>query len=260
MDLSYFFDTIYTIPPGMGSGTFTLTHWSILGVMSLTIYLIAHVFSRADQATRQRILLGTVVFIVVNEVFKDIMLLAVGRFHWDNLPLHLCGLNMIATLVYWRTKNLWVAEWLYGMSLLGGMVALISPNWAPLPLMNLFLILSNTVHAALVLFPILLLIDGFRPQPGRFLRVMPVFGLISLIIYPLNKLLEANFLFMSYAPKATPFEMFEAWLGNPGYLLAFGVLLALGWFLIYLPWFRPAWAVNKASASGKPLPARQRLN
>lgn len=126
--------------------------------------------------------------------------------------------------------------------------------------MNLFLILSNTVHAALVLFPILLLIDGFRPQPKRFLRVMPVFGLISLIIYPLNKLLEANFLFMSYAPKATPFEMFEVWLGNPGYLLAFGVLLALGWFLIYLPWFRPAWVVNKASASGKPLPGRQRLN
>ena len=116
----------------------------------------------------------------------------------------------------------------------GGLVALISPNWSKLPF-NIMYWQTNTIHTALVLYPVLLLV-GFQPKLKRFFTILPYFLCLLAVIYPLNKFLDTNFFFLNYAPEGTPFVMFEVLLGNPGFLLAFAALLGIVWTLLYLPW------------------------
>ena len=238
MDFSQLFDTVDTVAPDTGSGVFTLQHFAVLTVIGGIIYLIARRFKRADAAGRQKILTATALFAMVNEVLKDAYLAGLGVLGWGHLPLHLCGINIIVIGLYWWTKRPKLAEWLYAMSLPGGLVALLSPDWGELPVMNIMFWQTNTIHAALVLFPILLLIDGLKPDGRRFIRLAPWLFVIGGVIYPLNKLLGTNFLFMNWAPIGTPFEVFEDWLGNPGYLLGFVGVMALVWGVMYLPWRR----------------------
>lgn len=236
MDRSQIFATVDTVAPGIGTGVFSLIHFSVLIFLGLIIYGIIRQFKLSDRATRDKIIAGVAVFAILNELLKDVYLAVLGQFSWANLPFHLCGINIIVIAIYLVTRKAHLAEWLYAMGLPGGLVALISPDWAELPVANIMFWQANTIHATLVLLPILLLIDGFRPHGKRFLKILPWFLGIAAVIYPLNKLLNTNFLFMNWAPIGTPFEMFEHRLGNPGYLIAFAALFGLCWFMMYLPW------------------------
>lgn len=236
MDFSQLFDTVDTVTPGTGSGVFTTEHFLVLSLMLMLIILIAYRFKRSEQKTRSRILTGVMLFVLINEILKDIYLAWLGRLDWAHLPLHMCGINVLMITTYWFLRKDKIAEWLYAMSISGGMVALLSPDWGKLPVVNIMFWQANTIHAGLVLFPVLLLIDGFRPSGKRFLQVVPYLLLLAAIIYPLNKLLETNFFFLNWAPLGTPFEVFEHKLGNPGYLAGFALVCAAVWSLMYLPW------------------------
>lgn len=238
MDFSQLFKTVDTVAPGYESGVFTMTHGLVLVSLLVAILLLSIWYRSLDRSGRDRFLWLVGGFGIVNEILKDLYLFGLGEIQWAHLPLHLCGINIIMIGVYLFTRSPKVAEWLYAMSLPGGLVALISPDWAELPVLNIMFWQANTIHACLVLFPILLLIDGFRPQVKRFLSVVPWLFLVALIIYPLNRVLDTNFLFLNFAPIGTPFEVFETWLGNPGYITAFVVLLAITWFIMYWPWRR----------------------
>lgn len=240
MDFSQLFKTAETVASGVGTGVFTITHFIVFSLEMLLIYLLARRFKRSERTGREKMLTSVAIFVLVNEVLKDLYLVGLGQIKWGHLPFHLCGINVIMITIYWLFRNQKVAEWIYAMSLPGGLIALISPDWAELPLLNIMYWQTNTIHSALVLFPILLLIDGFRPNSKRFLKVVPWLLAMGAVIYPLNKILNTNFLFMNWAPKGTPFEMFEAWMGNPGYLVAFTALFALTWYVMYLPWRKSA--------------------
>ena len=236
MDFSHLFETVDTITPGVASGIFTPAHFVVLSLILLSILFIARYFRQADAVTRERLLRTVAVFAIANEILKDVYLLALGQLQWANLPLHLCGINIIVIGLYLVKRSPKTAEWLYAIGLPGGLVALISPDWADLPVVNIMFWQANSIHAALVLFPILLLIDGFRPRIRRLFPIIPWLLGLAAIIFPLNKLLDTNFLFLNEAPKGTPFEVFEQLMGNPGYIAAFAGLLAVVWVLMYWPW------------------------
>lgn len=240
MDFSQLFATVDTIPPGYESGVFTSTHLIVLASVLLVIGLIGWWFYKSDRETRDKMLFYVAVFGVVNEILKDLYLFGLGQIKWAHMPLHLCGINIIMIAIYQATKHKSAAEWLYAMSLPGGLIALVSPDWAELPVANIMFWQANSIHAVLMLYPILLLIDGFVPHAIRFLKVLPWLFALAAVIYPINKLLDTNFLFLNWAPIGTPFEVFESWFGNPGYIASFAALFGLAWFLMYLPWRKKA--------------------
>ncbi|HHW94557.1 MAG TPA: TIGR02206 family membrane protein [Mogibacterium sp.] len=236
MDFSQLFKTVDTVAPGYATGIFTPTHLTILFLEILFIVLMAQKFRRLDKEKRKRALRTLALFIIINEILKDIYLLILGQFQWGNLPFHLCGVNAIVVAVHLLTGKKKAAEWLYATSLPGGLVALISPNWSKLPLLNIIYWQTNTIHTALVLYPVLLLVGGFKPKPKRFFAILPYFLILVAVIYPLNKVLDTNFFFLNYPPEGTPFVVFEELLGNPGFIVAFAALLVTVWTLLYLPW------------------------
>ncbi len=236
MDFSQLFKTVDTVAPGYGTGIFTPTHLTVLFFELLLMALLAQKFWRLDEIKRKKMLRGLALFIIINEILKDLYLLLIGQFQWENLPFHLCGINVIVVTIHLLTSKKKAAEWLYATGLPGGLVALISPNWSKLPLLNIMYWQTNTIHTALVLYPVLLLIGGFQPKPKRFFTILPYFLILLAVIYPLNKVLDTNFFFLNYAPEGTPFAVFEVLLGNPGFILAFAALLVIVWTLLYLPW------------------------
>ena len=92
------------------------------------------------------------------------------------------------------TDRNWCKEELYALCIPGAMLALLCPSWLDVPswwtLINLH---SVSIHALLVLYPVLLVAGGYRPSPRRVPQVLAFLFGSALPIYILNKSLNTNF-------------------------------------------------------------------
>ena len=128
-----FFVTNDHIPEGVGFQTFGLTHvfWLLAG---LTLCVIACFFYRRLSAEkRKRVLKGLGIYIFLQELAKDLVLICLNEFSWGHLPFHLCGINilLIAFDTVKQTKT--VRSFLYYFAIPGALLALIFPNWTEMP-------------------------------------------------------------------------------------------------------------------------------
>lgn len=73
MDRSQIFATVDTVAPGIGTGVFSLIHFSVLIFLGLIIYGIIRQFKLSDRATRDKIIAGVAVFAILNELLKDVI-------------------------------------------------------------------------------------------------------------------------------------------------------------------------------------------
>jgi len=109
------------------------------------------------------------------------------------------------------------------------------PNWIDLPFLNLMSLHSFTVHILLLLYPLLLLFDGFKPELKLMFKSLLFIISICPFIYGINILLGTNFMYLMEAPIGTPLVLFENFLGNPGFLIGYPILLLFVWSIMYLP-------------------------
>ena len=105
------------------------------------------------------------------------------------------------------------------------------PSWWTL--INLH---SVSIHALLVLYPVLLAAGGYRPSPRRIPQVLAFLFGTALPIYFLNKPLQTNFYFLNNPYGNVITSTFTAWLGEKYYILGFLPAIALALLLMYLPW------------------------
>ena len=155
-----FFITDDKIPEGLGFQTFDLTHilWLLAGLL---LWIGACMFyKRLSTDNRKRMLTVLGIWIFAQELLKDIVLLALGEFGWGNLPLHLCGINILLICFDMIKQTKPVRSFLYYFAIPGAMLALLFPNWTELPVLNFFHIHSFTIHILLVLYPLLLVTAG----------------------------------------------------------------------------------------------------
>ena len=155
-----FFETKETIPAGVGFSTFDATHliWLFATVVSITALAIIYRKLNFKNRNIVRTILG--VIIVLCEIIKNIVAIAVGDFGIGHLPFHLCGINilLIGFDLIKQTKT--VRNFLYYIGIPGAMLALLFPNWTVLPCMNFFHIHSFTIHLLLVMYPVVLVTSG----------------------------------------------------------------------------------------------------
>ena len=230
-----FLDTSETIPEGLGFYQFGIIHLSWL-VATLLIVIVSVCFYRKMKIRNQRIfLISIALLLLVVELFKLTVLFVGNRFEWDYLPLHLCSMNIFIVLSHaWRPTK-FKAEFLYAVCLPGAVAALLFPGWPSLPLVNFFHIHSFTAHALLLLYPILLLAGGFKPNYRLLPKCFLLLLIVSPVLYVLNKILDTNFMFLNIPGTGNPLVIFEKWFGNPGYITGFFVILAIVWTVLYMP-------------------------
>lgn len=231
-----FFETKETIPAGVGFSTFDITHliWLFATVVSITALAIIYRKLNFKNRNIVRTILG--VIIILCEIIKNIVAVAVGDFGIGHLPFHLCGINilLIGFDLIKQTKT--VRNFLYYIGIPGAMLALLFPNWTVLPCMNFFHIHSFTIHLLLVMYPVILVTSG-QVKPN--IKTMPkcILLLIGLAIpiYFINLIFDTNFMFLMSPDTGNPLELFQKYLGS--HLWGFPILLPIIMFIMYLPLF-----------------------
>ena len=232
--MTYFFTAQGHIPPGLGFSLFGGEHLFWLAGIAAAIGCLCPVCRRMSPRARGRLYLGLALGALSLDGLWDLVLLATGQFAWNYLPLDLCGLAMFAELLWALRRGRLLGELCYGLFLPGAVMALIFPNWTPLPAWNLLYLRSFLLHGLLVAQPVLAVAAGdLRPDARNLPKCLGIALALCVPVYAVDKALDQNFFFLNTPSPGSPLELFAAWLGEPGYLLGLPVMLALVWLLLY---------------------------
>lgn len=234
MKTSYFWETEYTLPSDVpGFAHFSLGHLLWLALAAVLSMGLASAVKKWGERRRLLCRRAVMVLLIADELFKYAIALYSRDFRPSFLPLHLCSINIFVIAADAIRPSPSLREILYAVCLPGALFALLFPGWAYLPLKNALCIHSFTAHILLLLYPVLLLAEGFRPCFRRFLRVLPAALPAVGIAYVFNRIFGTNFMFLAWAGEGNPLSWFESWLGNPGYLLGIPVIALGCWAVLY---------------------------
>lgn len=229
-----FFSTKSNIPEGLGFSTFDGTH--LLWLLCIIVFWVLSVFlyRKSDQKRRKAIALCVGIITVALEIIKDVVAIVLGNFGVGSLPLHLCGINILLILFDMIKPTKPVRNFLYYFCIPGALLALLFPNWTVLPCFNFSHIHSFTIHAFLVLYPLLLVAEGeVVPSIKDMLKCVALLVILAIPVYFVNLAFDTNFMFLMEPETGNPLGLFEKYLGN--HLWGFPVLLPLVIFIMYIP-------------------------
>ena len=217
-------------------------HLMELAISLAFIVGVALWYRRSSARTRRRILVGVTALLLLDEAALLLGMELTGQWNWSYLPLHLCSINVFVCLYNTLTDRNWCKEELYALCIPGAALALLCPSWLDVPswwtLINLH---SVSIHALLVLYPTLLVVDGYRPSPRRIPQVLAFLFGSALPIYFLNKPLGTNFYFLNNPYGNIITSTFTELLGEKYYILGFLPAIALALAVMYLPWALKEW-------------------
>lgn len=232
--MRYFFDTVDTIPEGMGFSNFSPEHLLELAVFLLIAVPVCLFYRRSCDATRQRMRRIMAVLLIADEIFKHVMLLIGGNWNPEYLPLHLCSINLfLATYYAWKPSKA-LAGFLYCICLPAALAAMLFPNWSVLPVLNFMRLHSASVHILLATYPLMLLCGGeVDRNPRQIPKCLLILVALAAVALVVNLLLDTNFMFLMEAPENSPLYFFETAWGN--HLLGFPIIIAGVLLVMYLP-------------------------
>ncbi len=148
----------------------------------------------------------------------------------DNLPLHLCRISFIISIIVLNTRNQWMYEWVLFLAIPSGINALITPELTQ-GVGPWFIFDFYFVHAGLILVPIYLtLMLGMKARKNAWLKTILRLQIPIVIILPLNFLLESNYMYLRMKPIAdSPFLIGE-W---PIYILVLEIVMIAHVYVIH---------------------------
>ncbi|MBR0137704.1 MAG: TIGR02206 family membrane protein [Erysipelotrichaceae bacterium] len=228
------------IESGLGFALFSLPHLIELALCAAFAVFMSIRYRKADGKGRDRIRKAIAVALIIDELFKHAGLLATDSWLPKYLPLHLCSINIFIVVIhaFMKKKSNLLANFLYAVSLPSALIAIITPNWQFLPVLNFMHLHSYTVHVLLVAYPLILMA---AKEVKRDYRLIPFILLILVILaIPLhffNIGFGTNFLFIESPPAGTPLVLFKQWFGN--HVIGYAIFLPLVLLLMYIPFKKP---------------------
>ncbi len=232
--MRYFFDTVETIPEGVGFRLFGMCHLLWLAGFVLFAVLCSLLYRQAGAERRRQMRFCMVALLVADECFKHICLLTHDAFLPKYLPLHLCSINIFLILIHAFRPSKTLDNFLYMVCIPGAVAALLFPAWTPLPAANFMHIHSATIHILLATYPIMLTAGHeIRPDVREVPRALLLLLGLAAVAYGANLLFDTNFMFLMYAEAGNPLKWFETAFGN--HLIGFPVLGAAVILVMYAP-------------------------
>ncbi|MBQ9839178.1 MAG: YwaF family protein [Oscillospiraceae bacterium] len=223
--MEYFWCTARTAPKGVGFSLFGATHVLWLVITIAVLVGCSMFYQRSASEGRSAFRKWVAFFLVIDELFKQVCLLATGSWLPEYLPLHLCSINIFVICWHAFRPSHLCGNFLYTVCIPGALAALLFPSWNELPFLNFMHLHSFTVHILLVLYPVMLTIAGdIRPDPKTVPKCLLILLVMAVAAYLINPLLESNFFFMASAGKGNPLYWFQQNWGN--HLLGFPVLVS----------------------------------
>ena len=213
--MQYFLDTVETIPEGVGFPMFGGLHLVWL-VLSLAFLAVMCVLYKACDAKKREVFRHIMAYALLgNELFKTVCLLIAGNWIPKYLPLHMCSLNIF--LIAWHAfrPGKFLGNYLYAVGVPTAFIAIVTPSWTELPLMNFMHLHSFTVHMCLAAYPLMVTLAGdIQPHPKYLIRCIGFAACMAVPVYLVNLLLDTNFMFLMEAEPGNPLLWFETHMGH----------------------------------------------
>lgn len=216
---------------------FSPLHLCVIAICLFVIIAAVIVYRRLNYKGKQKFLYVMAALLIADELFKQISTIMTGQWEYDYIPLHLCSINIFVCVINSFKRDDTTSEILYSLCAPGAILALLMPTWTRLPLWNGMSLHSNTVHLLLLLYPILLVSGGFRPDFRRLPKVLVIALCECVPIYFLNKLLDTNFFFLNGTSGNPVLKILVSLLGKDFYFLGFIPIVIVLWFVMYFPWY-----------------------
>ena len=233
-----FFYTSDTVPEGLGIPHYGIEHLLWLAASVAFIVLISLAYRKADTKSRRKIQVVMAILIVLEEVSRDLFLVATNQFAVGHLPLHLCSVNIILIGFHAIKRTKTVDNFLYGICIPGAAAALLFANWLELPVWNYMSIHSFTIHILLVAYPVMMTVGGeLKPSVKQLPKCLLLVLGLAVPIYIFNSIFDTNFMFLMYGEEGTPLVFwFQEHMGThlPGLAILAAVALTAMYSILFI--------------------------
>lgn len=157
--------------------------------------------------------------------------------HWTiqtMLPLHICSILIWLAGFMLIFRNYRIYEFAYFIGIGGAMQALLTPDAGVYGFPHYRIFQTVISHGMLITAAIYMTtVEGFRPTWKSFWRVIIGVNIYAAIIFPINRILGTNFLFINGKPAtASLLDALPAW---PTYIIYMEAIGMIVFILLYLP-------------------------
>jgi len=210
--------------------------WHVVALLLIVILNVAMIgFRKSAEKTRNVVRWTMAIILWTDELSWHIWNLYWG--HWTiqtMLPLHICSILIWLAGFMLIYKNYRIYEFAYFIGIGGAMQALLTPDAGIYGFPHYRIFQTMISHGLLVTSAIYMTtVEGFRPTWKSFWRVIIGINIYVAIIFPINRLLGTNFLYINGKPTtASLLDALPAW---PYYILYMELIGLVIFFLLYLP-------------------------
>lgn len=232
--MTYFLETSDTIVEGVGFKQFGPTHLVWLAIAAVAIAVNCVAYRKMKPESRDKWNKTMAILLIGNELFKHTMLLIGGNFEPDYLPLHLCSINIFLIAIHAWHPTTMLSNFLYTVCIPGAMAALLFPSWTKLPVLNFMHLHSTTIHIQLVMYPLVLAVNGvLKPSAKGIPKCLGLLVILAGVALAANLLFDTNFMFLMEAEPGNPLYAFQQLFGS--HLIGFPVLISAVLVVMYVP-------------------------
>ncbi|PFA67927.1 TIGR02206 family membrane protein [Bacillus sp. AFS015802] len=177
-----------------------------------------------------------IVLLVLSEVSFQVWYIINDQ--WDvtiNLPFQLCSLSLYLCTIMLISKSYRIFEISFFASMSGAFIAIVTPElFFGFPHFRYFQFFL--AHLTIILACLYMVwIEGYSLSIGSLVRAFLALNTIAVIVYIVNRITGANYMFLSHKPyNASPID----YLGEyPWYLLSLEGVSLLLFLLLYAPFY-----------------------
>ncbi|BCB03578.1 YwaF family protein [Bacillus sp. KH172YL63] len=213
---------------------FSVSHVAAL-IISAGLMVGLYVYRSSIKGSRKSGVKWTLITLLfMSEAFFHMWYFVNGR--WDvtiNLPLQLCSISLYLCMIMLYTKSYRIFEVAFLVSMSGALIAIITPElFFGLPHLRYFHFFI--AHGGIVLSCLYMVwVERYRLTFSSVFRAFAVLNGIALLVYAVNRYVDANYMFLLHKPHHTSLIDF---LGPyPWYLLSLEAVSLMLFFLLYMP-------------------------
>jgi hypothetical integral membrane protein (TIGR02206 family) len=148
----------------------------------------------------------------------------------DNLPLHLCRISFIISIIVLFTRKQWMYEWVLFLAIPTGLHSMLTPELTK-GVSDWFYFEYYFVHAGLIFVPLFLtIVMGMKTRVDAWWKTLLRVQIPVVLIMPFNFLIDSNYMFLKAKPLVDNPLLIGEW---PTYIIFLELIMVVHVFIIY---------------------------
>ncbi|MEH7073413.1 YwaF family protein [Neobacillus drentensis] len=210
---------------------FSMSHFVIISILILGAIIIFLKGNQLKSMQTRGLEIGIAISLIIIELTYHFWMIINGSWNVSHaIPLELCSLSLILTVILLLTKKKIIYEILLFTALLGATQALITPSLNyDFPHFRFFHFFYT--HLMEIWVPLYFTwTKGYRPTIWSVLKLCIFLNVLMPIIMMINKLVDGNYMFLSHKPDSA--SLLDILGPFPWYILSLeGLLIGLSLFV-----------------------------